>query len=295
MKTACITIYCILLSAAIAFGDEVDDRLPNTVPQELKARTRNMIHTGINSDDAIEITGAMLQHQFEIRHILDAQIIIIDTHKKGLPTVPVINKAYEGISKQVTPGKIVQAMEKIQSRYAFAYQQAGIITRLHPQKSQLGNTLADGLAAGMNQTDAAKIMNTLHSRALNMNPAQLNSLALESLKTVRDIARLGVSSKPAADVVIQALQKGYSADDMKSMRSSFLSQSHHTSPQKLAKSYSKAIQNGKSFQDAGTHGGSHSGSPSGAGGPGGSGGSGGPGGPSGPGGSGGPGGAGGHS
>jgi hypothetical protein len=294
MKTTFIIIYCILLSVAIAFGDEVDDRLPKTVPQELKARTRNMIHTGINSDDAIEITGAMLQHQFEIRHILDAQKIIVDTHKKGLPTAPVMNKAYEGMSKQVTAGNIVQAMQKVQSRYNFAYDQADEITKQHQQKNQLGNILAAGLAAGINQVDATKIMNTLKSRAQNMNPAQLNTLAVESLKTVRDMARLGVSSKASADVVGQALQKGYSSDDMKSMRSSFISQSQHTSPQNLVKNYSKAIQSGKSFQGTGTHGGSHSGSPGDAGGNGDSGGTGGSGGPGGAGGPGGHGGHGGH-
>ncbi len=290
MKTAFITVYFILLSVAIAFGDEVDDRLPNTLPPELKASTRQMIHSGLGGDDAIEITRAMLQHQFEARHILKAQKIIMDTHKKGLPTAPVINKAYEGMSKQVRAGNIVQAMEKVQSRYAFAYEKAGVVTNQPQQKSQLGNILAAGLAAGLDQADAAKIMNTLHSKAQNMKPAQLNNLTIESLKTLKDMTRLGVSSQTAADIVSQALQKGYSAETMKSMRSAFLSQSQHTPPHNLAKSYVKAIQNGRDPKDHGNQSGSPSGSPRGAEGGGDPDGTGGSGGPGGPGGAGGPGG-----
>ncbi len=99
------------------------------------------------------------------------------------------------------------------------------------------------------------------------------------------MARLSVASKAVTDVVIQALQKGYSAEEMKNMRASFMSHSRSTSPQNLAKSYSKAIQHGKSINgldnSTGKGGSAGSGGSSGSGGPGGSGGSGGGGGGSG--------------
>jgi len=296
MKTVIITISCILFSAAVSFGDEVDERLANNAPLELKTSTRQMISAGITSNDAVEITRTMLQHQIRHEHILAAHKTIIDTKNKGLPVAPVLDKAYEGMSKQVPAGKIVQAMEKVQSRYSFAYNQAGEITMQQPMKKRLGDTLATGLTAGITDKDAIQVVRSLKIRAKGTDTAQLNALALESLKAMRDIARLGVSSKAAADVVIQALQRGYGVSDMESLRRSFATQSLRTSPQNLAEKYYKDIQDGKNLQTPdqpgddrpGSQGSSgESGGSGGSGGAGGAGGSGGSGGSSGPGGSGG--------
>jgi hypothetical protein len=87
------------------------------------------------------------------------------------------------------------------------------------------------------------------------------------------MARLSIASQAVADVLIQALQKDYSAEEMKSMRASFMNHSRTGSPQNLAKSFSKAIQQGKSIDGlddpAGMH---HSGDLGGSGGSSGSGG-----------------------
>jgi len=301
MKTVLITICCILISAAVSFGDEADERLPDNTSLELKTSTRQMISAGITSDDAVEITRTMLQHQVRGEHILAAHNTLIDTKNKGLPVAPVLDKAYEGMSKQVPAGKIVQAMEKVQSRYSFAYNQAGEITMQQPMKKQLGDTLATGLTAGITDKDAIQVIRSLKTRTKGTDTAQLNALALESLKAMRDIARFGVSSKAAADVVNQALQRGYGVSDMKSLRRSFATQSLRIPPQNLAENYYKAIQGGKNLQTLDQRGddrpGSHesSGEPGGAGGGGGADGSGGSGGSSGPGGADGSGGSGGSS
>ena len=298
MKKIFITIFSLLFYASIALADAVDDRLPPETPDQLKVSTRQMIQAGLKDDVAIKMTRSMLENEFAIDNALKAQQIIMKAHNKGLPLEPLENKAFEGITKNVKADRIVRAMQAVLSRYAFAYERAAVLSKQKEQLTRLGNTLAAGLAAGLNNQDAAQICSTVQNRARKMSSIEHNSLTFETLKTARDMARLRVASKDVADVLIQALQKGYSAKEMKTMRAAFMSQSRTTSPQNLAKSYAKAIQQGKSTHGLESPAGQgHSGGSDGSGGPGGAGGgeggAGGSGGSGGAGGSGGEGGAGG--
>jgi len=69
-------------------------------------------------------------------------------------------------------------------------------------------------------------------------------LAQESFLSLRDMARLGVSSKIAKDVVCHAYNQQYSAQEMKRLRHSFMRHSMSTNPVKLANQYSHAISHG---------------------------------------------------
>ena len=64
MKTICFITCAILLCASPAFGDEVEDKLSPMATEKLKANTREMIRTGVNSDDAIKMTKLMLENRF---------------------------------------------------------------------------------------------------------------------------------------------------------------------------------------------------------------------------------------
>jgi hypothetical protein len=238
-----------------------------------------MMQAGLTSDEAIKMTRSMLENEFTMDNTIKAQQIITSAHSQGLPIEPLENKAFEGMTKNVKADRIIRAMQTVLSRYAFAYERAAVLSKHKEQLSRLGNTLAAGLAAGLNNQDAAQICSMVQSRAQKMNSIERNHLALETLKTARDMARLSVASRAVADVLIQALQKGYSAEEMKSMRTSFMSHSRSTSPQNLAESYSRAIQHGKSTHGLESPGGKgHSGASGGSGDLGGSGGSGGSGG-----------------
>ncbi len=300
MKKIFITIFLLLFYASIALADAVDDRLPPETPDKLKVSTRQMMQAGLKGNDVIRMTRLMLANNFTIDSTLKAQQIIMNAHNKGLPVEPLENKVFEGMAKNVRADRIVRAMEIVLSRYAFAYERSTVLSKGKEQISRLGNTLAAGLAAGLNNQDAAQICSMVQSRAQNMNSLAHNNLALETLETARDMARLSVGSKAVTDVLTQALQKGYNAEEMKSMRTSFMSHSRTTSPQKLARSYSKAIQQGKGIDGLGRSAGKGSfagsggaGDSGGAGGSGGSEGAGGSGDSGGPGGSGGSGGLGG--
>jgi hypothetical protein len=279
MKKITITVFFLLFYASIAFADSIEDRLPPETPDKLKASTRQMILAGLKDDDAITMTRSMLENKFTIDNTIEAQHIIMNALNEGLPLEPLINKVFEGMTKNVKPDRIVRAMEMVLSRYTFAYGQAAVLTKEKTQIGRLGNTLSAALAAGLENQDAAQICSMIQNKAQTMNGTAHNSLAVETLKTARDMARLSVASQAVADVLIQALQNDYRAEEMKSMRASFMSHSRTGSPQNLAKSFSRAIQQGKSIDGLdGPAGMDHSGDSGGSGGSSGSGGTGGSGG-----------------
>ena len=275
MKTICFITCAILLCASPAFGDEVEDKLSPMATEELKANTREMIRTGVNSDDAIKMTKLMLENRFRHQLVLEAQHIIMNAEKEGLPVGPIMNKAQEGMTKRVQHKNIVQAMERVRSRYAFAYQQAETITQHRAQMHQIGNTIAHCLAAGMNQQDVGRIMQSFQHRAQEMTTADAEELARRTFMASRTMARLGVSSKATTELVSQALMNRYTAREMESMRNSFMTRSRNENPANLAKSYANEIQGEKASGSPGSPemgGAGMSGSHGGSGGQGGSGG-----------------------
>jgi hypothetical protein len=275
MKKICFITCAILLCASLAFGDEVEEKLSPMATQELKANTREMIRSGINSDDAIKMTKLMLENRFRHQLILEAQHIIMNAQREGLPVGPIMNKAQEGMTKRVQHKSIVQAMERVRSRYAFAYQQAKTITQSRTQMHQIGNTIALGLAAGMNQEDVGRIMERLQHRAQEMTRADAEELARGTFTATRTMARLGVSSEATTELVCQALLNRYTAREMEAMRNSFMTRSRNENPTNLAKSYANEIQGGKGAGSLGSSGMGGSGMSGGHGGSGDHGGSGG--------------------
>jgi len=275
MKKICLMVCAVLFCASLAFGDEVEESLSTLATEQLKASTRGMILSGIDTDNAIRMTKLMLKNQFSLEQALRAQKAIMNAQKEGLPVEPIMNKAYEGMVKQLQAKNIVQAMERVRSRYAFAHEQARFLTKERSQVRAIGNTIAKTVTAGMDQKDVRGIMDRLQERTQQMTQSQTMELAKETFKAARDMARLGLSSKTTTNLVCLALQNGYTARKMENMRNSFMTQSRSSHPTHLANSYSNAIKGGKSADSLGHSGSSEPGVP---GGPGGSGGPGGPGG-----------------
>jgi hypothetical protein len=298
LSAGAIALFVLLLSTA-AFGDGVDAGLPPDTPQAVKAGARQAIENGLQQDDVVKLTRAMLQNQFEEQQIQMVHALMIEANNSGMPVQPLMNKAFEGMVKGVDPSLIVGAMEEVQSRNAFAYRRAARLSRNKSQTANLGQALSAALSAGFSKEDADRTTEMLQQQSQSMKSDEAYSLALECFITARDVSRLGVSSQAVTDMLANALNKGFSHQDMHAMRSAFMIQARQSQPQNLAHSYSAAIQAGRGFQEGGggghdASGSGHSGGASGggnaggSGGPGGSGGSGGSG--SGGGGSGGPGG-----
>jgi len=249
MKKIFAITFVAFFCASVALGDEVDTGLSSMATEQLKVSTRQMIRSGINSDETLKMTRLMLENRFREEHVLRAHQIIIEAHKEGLPVEPIMSKVYEGIAKQVKDRNIVQAMEKVRYRYSFAYKQANELTPDKARVRLIGNNIAEGLAAGMNDDDAGRVMYRLQHREEQMTKAQVGDLAVETFGFARDMARLGVSSRSTTDIVCQALQHHYSAKEMTRMRKSFMNHSRNFSPTTLSERYLDAISRGRSVEN----------------------------------------------
>ncbi|MBN2539658.1 MAG: hypothetical protein JXB09_06375, partial [Deltaproteobacteria bacterium] len=266
----------VLFCATVACADEVDEVLAGMANEQIRNTTRQMIQAGISSDDAIKMIQLMLSNRFSQQTVQRAQEMLMNAVREGLPAEPIMNKAYEGMAKKVQSETIVQAMETVRSRYAFAYRQAGLLMKETGQVRSLGNLMADTLSAGMGQGDMAILSGRLEERITKRDKDQAHKLATETFRTARDMARLGASPSSVIDVISQALRHQYSAQEMETLRNSFMHNARQGAADNLAKSYAGEIGEGKSVQGLGSPdaaGPSGSGSGSGSGSSGGSGGS----------------------
>jgi hypothetical protein len=227
MKKLYIICMAIFLCAAVALADPVGEGLPETASQQVKNSTSQMLNQGFNAEIVIDMTRQMLANNFSQQQVLQAHAILMNAREKGLQTEPIMNKAHEGLAKQVQAGAIVQAMEQMRSRHEFASQQAKTITKDRASVQQMESILAGGMAAGMTQEDTGRIMQALQERARNMTGAQAKDLVMQTLLTTRTMARLGIHSESVGDSVCQALQQGYSAQEMHNMQNTAMTNSRH--------------------------------------------------------------------
>ncbi len=249
MKIFTLIISYSLIFAALVLGEDLRQDFPESWSTALKAGTEKMVIAKIAPLDAIAMTRAMSQAQFNDKQILAAQKTVIEAHEKGVPVEPVMNKAYEGIAKRVPPPLVVAAMERVAVRYDFAFTLARQIAFQETERRHLGQIMVMGIAAGLAHRDADSIVKRLQTSVAQMKQPDRRTLVSQTLLTARDMARQGVSSGTTAEVVNQALQKGFNGQEMKALHHAFMSHSPRTSVEHLAKNISKAIQQGKSPQN----------------------------------------------
>jgi hypothetical protein len=250
MKIKWIIAIVMLFSASFACADEVGEAFSGKAPEQIVKSTRHLIQSGLNRHDMIEVTRAMLENQFNAQQILDAHSILLNAHQQEVALAPIVSKAYEGISKRVVPDNIVKAMEKVRSRYVFAHRQAQKLTSGKSHVNQIEQAMTASLSAGMDSTGVETIVKELQTRFQELNTNQQVTLALETFKTARDMARLGVSSSQAVSVVTTALQHQFDNTQMNNMRAAFVKGSRTTAPQNLAASYAADIAKGNNFGDS---------------------------------------------
>ena len=306
MKKSLIWALCTLLLSSPLYADEIAAGLPETVNEQIRNNTREMVREGMPEEDAVKMTRSMIEHRFRNENLIQAQEVVKNTYRQGLPPGPVVNKAHEGMAKNVPDGAIVQAMERTRSQYAFGYSRAREFSDSRAQQQRIGKAIAESLAAGLTQADCDRIrdrlrdrkQDQLHDKTAEQNQdrvrdrdrdrVDVEALALEAFQTARAMARLGVSSSSTGEVVCQALKNRYSASEMQQLQAQFSNQTRSRSGEQLARRYAAAIEKGNRAGNLGSLSGSGLGGSSKGGGTGGSGGSGGgPGGGSGGGGSGG--------
>jgi len=249
MKKLLIIIFVICLCSSLAFGDELDRELSAIGNEQIRVHTRAMINAGIPSDEAIKMTRLMIQNNYKDQNTLRAQKILLDTVEEGLPNEPVMNKAYEGIAKNVQEDRVVEAMQKTRTRYSDAYRYARSITQNPVRVNDIGKAIAESLTAGINNKDAYQIMERLQNSTRQMTRNNTEAFAEEIFLSLRDMARRSVLSKIATDLVGKALEHQYSIEEIKQMRHSFISRSMNFDPTILAIQYGHDIEHGVRAKD----------------------------------------------
>lgn len=241
----------LLLAATVAGADEVDEALSGITSPAVLQSTRGLIDSGLASGRAIAVTRAMVANRFEPQQITAAHQVLLNTQTQGLPVDPIINKAFEGMAKKVRASRIVSAMETVRARYAFALKQAVKLTNRQTRMNQIGHVIAACLSAGLAPKGIESITDGLQARSRTMKTDQREELALETYRTTRDMARLGVSPSQTAALVHQALQHQFSAAQMQNMRAAFRNDSRTIAPRSLAARYSRSIEQGNNFESPG--------------------------------------------
>lgn len=249
MRRIVLTTIFVFVCVFQAFGDEVDEGLSSVATVALKNGTRNMIRAGIDSEDAIRMTQAMLENHFKHEHILKAQEIVMSSYKEGLPVVPIMNKAHEGMAKRVQEENIIRAMKNVSARYVFAYQQAGELTQDEAQRQRIMEQVAECVAAGMTDYDVGRLVYRLKYTVQEMPEDEASGLATETFRAGKEITRLSVSSKDTTELMIEALAHRYGVQEMAKMRLSFMKHARDTMPDTVAEGYSDAIQMGRRLED----------------------------------------------
>jgi hypothetical protein len=267
MKRTWLIVFIVLFFNATAIAGE-SEGLSQQAMESVALQAREMSELGIPEAQAKKMLTQMVQNRFEKQNRIRAQQVVMDTAKAGLPTEPVMSKAMEGMAKQARQQQVIAAMETVQNRYARANRYARSLSENPKSIGTLTTAMADSMAAGMTVQDMDAVMSQLQvqvrSRQQTKNKVENDQLAIQSMQTVRTMARLGIPSPDVSDTVCQALQNQYTHQEMKQLRHQIATHASQQTPQQIANKHAGSI--GKGDNAGGNSGAGGSGS-----GPGGSG------------------------
>ena len=268
MKIIYLLLSALFILAPVSYAAD-DTHLPAQVRDQIETQTREMSAVGVPTDAARNMLTMMHRSRFRAETIVQAQQVVIDCAKEGLPTEPVMSKAMEGMAKQANAKNVVSAMEAVRSRQAFSFQMARTFSNDQKMVDSTARVIADSMAAGMKSRDMDQIMAQLQEQTRQQTRNQAEEMVIQTMQTARTMARMGVHSTDVSDTLCQALQNSYTHQEMTQLRHQIAKQAHQASAQQIANQHAGSIGKG------GNAGNSSGGSGSGAGGSGsGSGGSG---------------------
>jgi len=290
MKKIWLVLLMLGLFAATVLADEPVP-LSQQAMQSVQQQSREMSAVGIPEAQAQKMLTRMVQNRFQEQNRIHAQQIVMSAARAGLPTEPVMSKAMEGMAKQVKEQQVIRAMETVRSRYAYANRVAKTLSDDKANIDTLTHSIADSMAAGMKSRDMDAMINQLQTESRQQtatrNRTETDQMAIQTVQTIRTMARMGYDSSKVASTVGQALRNQYTLQEMKQLRARIAKKAHQDLGRLVATQHAGSIAKGS---NDGSAGGSGAGGGSGSG-PGGSGGGSGGGGSGGGGGAGGPGGA----
>ncbi len=225
-------------------------------PESVMQSTREMAGMGIDAGQLERLNTRMQEQNYTNANILRIHEQIRAAVAAGLPGGPVIEKANEGLAKRVGPQATERALQQVRKRYEYAYGWTRSLAVREDTLAETGDTVAEAMAAGLQQRDLERIRERLHTK---MHAMEDSGLCLETARTLRTMTRARVSSQTAADAVDEALKNGYTAQEMRQLREAFQRQSRSGNATSIAKGYTESIRGGGSAASLG-HGGGQGGS-----------------------------------
>jgi hypothetical protein len=238
----------------------------NSIPEPLRPEAARLVEKGIRVEDTLRLTHQFLDLKAEQKTISSAYQVIVNTLDNGLPPEPVLNKAFEGTAKKVSPDLIIAAMQKVMNRYQYAYQNVRKMLNVPKNRVQpLGNLASESMAAGLKPESLQEIFTALDQRAKTMPDDSAQHLFNAALLSARDMSRLGTSNQVVSETICEAMKIGMDGNGMMRFHDDFMNRGHNTGGSTGSRS------SGSGFGQGGS--GSGSGPGSGGGGGGGGGGS----------------------
>ena len=236
MKT--LRLFCIVFFVMSTLTHATEDQnLSQQARESVRIQTQEMSALGVPEATAQKMLSLMHQNQFQHQNIVRAKQLVMDTALDDLPTKPVIDKAMEGMAKQVAETQVIKAMEAVQNRQTQAHRLARMLTDDRKSKDVLAGTIADCLAAGMDVKDLDTVVGQLQVRTREQTRNQAKEFSFRTMQTVRTMSRMGGATSDVSDAVCKALGNQYTSHQMEQLRHQFVQQSQSTSGKQLAHQY----------------------------------------------------------
>jgi hypothetical protein len=249
---------CVLLIFAVTTHAETGSLDKNRL--EIRERVTAMAQAGVPEDKAMQMVRMMEEKNYRKETVAGIEKAVIEASEEGLPTEPLASKAFEGMAKGVPEQAIVRAINAVKNRYAFSYRQMKQLGLSKAKQDEIGDDMADCMAAGMGEKDMSQIMERVRTRIQSPQKADDQELARESVLAARTMARMGAKPEAVRDVICEALEKQYNSEDMAMLQNRFRDQARTRSATLVAHMFQKGIANGNRAQGLGENGNGRGGS-----------------------------------
>jgi hypothetical protein len=236
-----------VMAPALSFSANIAPRVQKSLDALREA--------GLDSSRIRSLTKRMIEAGVPTEVIVRVHQALLETRRQGLDIAPVIQKAREGLAKNVLDARLPEAMDQVRSRQETA-ERIGRSIEPHDNRwrERISQAVYDSLAAGLTRDDVDLLLDKLRQRSQNSDRKQIHPLAEETFAATRDLTRRGVRSQTAVQVAVRALDSGYGANDLMALRKAFNQKAQTGRADELAGNWASAIRKGIGVQEATTTG-----------------------------------------
>ncbi len=236
MKIPFVTAAVILLvvwgSASAEPGQKAVDEIKRSVersalPQEAKetllAKAREAVNAGIQPDDIAVMVSRGLDRGVDGKVIAGFLDTAVEVKAANLPVRPVLDRIEQGLSKGVPPERIFTATKRLAEKLADADGIVSSLVRsgLKAGKSAEKEAAVQTVARALERSVPEEVISQTGVKARKQNYSL--SLFERAVDTVTTLAENGVPVNPAARLVQNAVDSGYSEKELLALERDILS------------------------------------------------------------------------